>query len=48
LVPLRFSVAHQGCSWFCFELETQEDLILVGWEYGFTSKGTQVVMGVRA
>jgi hypothetical protein len=48
LVPLRFAVAHQGCSWFCFELETQEDLILVGWEYGYTSKGTQTVMGVRA
>ena len=48
LVPLRFSVAHQSAAWFCFEIETQADIILVGWEYTWTSKGTMVVQGPRA
>jgi len=48
LVPLRFSVAHQSAAWFCFELETDEDLTLVGYEYEYTTKGTRVVAGVRA
>jgi hypothetical protein len=48
LVPLRFSVAHQSAAWFCFEIETQQDIILVGWEYSYTSKGTLVTMGPRA
>ena len=48
LVPLRFSVAHMSAAWFCFELETDEDLVLVGYEYEYTTKGTRVVAGVRA
>lgn len=48
LVPLRFSVAHQSAAWFCFEIETTEDLVLVGYEYEYTTKGTRVVAGVRA
>jgi hypothetical protein len=48
LVPLRFSVAHQSCAWFCFEVETTEDLVLVGYEYEYTTKGTRVVAGVLA
>ena len=48
LVPLRFSVAHMSAAWFCFELETTEDITIVGYEYEWTSKGTRVVAGVRA
>jgi len=48
LVPLRFSVAHMSAAWFCFEIETTEDLVLVGYEYEWTTKGTRVVAGVRA
>ena len=48
LVPLRYSVAHQSAAWFCFEIETTSDVILVGHEYEFTTKGTKVVMGRRA
>ena len=48
LVPLRFSVAHMSAAWFCFELETDEDVVLVGYEYEYTTKGTRVVAGVRA
>jgi len=48
LVPLRFSVAHQSAAWFCFEIETTEDLVLVGYEYEYTTKGTRVVAGVVA
>ena len=47
-VPLRFSVAHQSAAWFCFEMETTEDLVLVGYEYEYTTKGTRTVAGVRA
>ena len=48
LVPLRYSIAHQSAAWFCFELETTDDIIIVGHEYEFTTKGTKVVMGRRA
>jgi len=48
LVPVRFSVAHQSCSWFCFEVQTTEDATLVGYEYEYDSKGTRVIAGVRA
>ncbi len=48
LVPLRFSIAQQSCSWFCFEFETTDDLIFVGYELEYTTKGTRVVMGKRA
>ena len=48
LVPLRFSVAQQSCSWFAFEFETTDDLIFIGYELEYTSKGTRVTMGKRA
>ena len=48
LVPIRVSVANVGCSWFAFELETTEDLTLVGYEVGFVMKGVSTVAGVRA
>ena len=48
LVPLRFSVAHMSAAWFCFELETTEDIVLVGYEYTYTTKGTLIVQGPRA
>jgi len=48
LVPLRFSVAHQSAAHFCFEIETTEDITLIGWELEATTKGTRVVAGVRA
>lgn len=48
LVPLRYSVAQMSAAWLCFELETDGDIILVGHEYEFTTKGTKVVMGRRA
>jgi len=47
-VPLRYSVAHHSAAWFCFEVETTADIIIVGHEYEFTTKGTKVVMGRRA
>jgi hypothetical protein len=48
LVPLRYSVAHGSAAWFCFEVETSEDIVLLGFEYEYDSKGTRVVQGVRA
>jgi len=47
-VPLRYSVAHHSAAWFCFEVETTADIVIVGHEYEFTTKGTKVVMGRRA
>jgi hypothetical protein len=47
LVPLRFSVAHQSAAWFCFEVETNEDLVIVGFEYEYSDKGNRVVAGVQ-
>lgn len=48
LIPLRVSVAHQSAAWFCFEIETQAEITLVGYEYDYITKGTRVVAGVRA
>jgi len=48
LVPLRVSVAHQSAAWFCFEVETDAELTIVGYEYEYQSKGTKVIAGVRA
>ena len=47
LVPLRFSVAHQSAAWFCFEIETDEDLTLIGFEYEYSDKGVKVIAGVQ-
>jgi len=48
LVPLRFSVAHQSAAWFCFEISTDKEIVLVGYEYEYTTKGTKTIAGVRA
>jgi hypothetical protein len=48
LVPLRYAVAVQSCSHFAFEIETTTDIVLVGFEYGYTVRGTDVVRGRRA
>jgi len=48
LVPLRYSVAHMSAAWFCFEIETTADIILVGHEFEYTTKGTKIVQGRRA
>jgi hypothetical protein len=48
LVPLRVSIAQQSCAWFAFEVATTEDLIFVGYEIEYVSKGTKTIMGVRA
>jgi hypothetical protein len=48
LVPLRFALHQQSCSWFAFEWETDDDLIMVGYELEYYSKGTRVTMGKRA
>ena len=48
LVPVRYSIAQQSCSWFSFEIETTDDLIFIGYELEYATKGTRVVMGKRA
>jgi hypothetical protein len=35
-------------AWFAFEIETTEDIVLVGFEYEYTVKPTRVTAGVRA
>ena len=47
-VPLRVSVAQQSCSWFAFEVETTDDLILVGYSVEFQQRGTITIEGRRA
>lgn len=47
-VPMRFSVAVQSAAWFAFELESDQDFTLVGWEIEFTARGTRVVQGHKA
>jgi hypothetical protein len=48
MVPLRYAVAVQSCAHFAFEIETSDDIVLIGFEYGYTVKGTEVARGRRA
>jgi len=48
LVPIRIPVAQQSCSWFKFGIETADDILLVGYEIEYTSRGTQVIAGKTA
>lgn len=47
LATVRFSIAQQSSSWFAWEFQTQEDLILLGYEVGYISKGVKTIMGKR-
>ncbi len=47
-VPLRVAVAVQSCSWFSFEVETQDDLTLVGWSVSYQERGTMTIEGRRS
>jgi len=44
-VPMRFSVATQSAAWFAFEISSDQDFTLVGWEIEFTARGTRVIKG---
>lgn len=46
-VPLRVAVATQSCSWFAFEIETVDDLTLVGWSVDYQERGTMTIEGRR-
>jgi len=48
LVPIRIPVAVQSCSWFKFRIETTDDILLVGYELDYVSRGTMVIAGKRA
>jgi hypothetical protein len=48
LVPIRVPVAVQSCSWFKFRIETTDDVLLVGYELDYVSRGTIVIAGKRA
>lgn len=48
LVPIRVPVAVQSCSWFKFRIETTDDILIVGYELDFVSRGTVVIAGKRA
>jgi hypothetical protein len=48
LVPLRVPVAVQSCSWFKFQLQTTNDVIFVGYEIEYVSRGTTTIAGKRA
>ena len=48
LVPLRVSVAQQSCAWFAFEVQTTDDLVIVGHEIEYSFGGSRTIMGKRA
>ena len=48
LVPIRLPVALQSCSWFKWELETTDDVTLVGYEIEYVARGTVTVAGKLA
>ena len=46
-VPLRYAVAVQSCAHFCFEVSTSDDVTLIGYEYGYSVRGTEIARGRR-
>jgi hypothetical protein len=48
LVPLRVAVAPGKAFSFCWEFETTDDVIFIGWDLAFASDGTQVIAGKLA
>jgi hypothetical protein len=48
LVPIRVPVAVQSCSWFKFRIETTDDVLFVGYELDYVSRGTIVIAGKRS
>ncbi len=47
-VPMRFPVAVQSAAWYAFEVSSDQDFTLVGWEIEFTARGTRVIQGHKA
>ena len=47
LVPIRLPVALQSCSWFKFRVETTDDILLVGYEIEYATRGSLVIQGKR-
>ena len=48
LTELRYPVAQKGCSHFAFEIETTNDIVLLGYSVEFTSNETQTIRGKRS
>ena len=47
LAAIRFSIAQQSASWFSWGFSTTDDLILMGYEVEYTTKGTKTIFGKR-
>lgn len=47
VVPLRIPVAAQSCAWWQFEVQTTEDVVVVGWQVEYQTRGTRVIEGRR-
>jgi hypothetical protein len=48
LTEFRYPIAQKGASHFAFEIETTNDMILLGYSVEFTSTETQTIRGKRA
>jgi hypothetical protein len=45
LVPIRLPTAVQSCSWFKFRIDTTDDILLVGYEVEYATRGSVVIEG---
>lgn len=45
LVAIRLPTAVQSCSWFKFRIDTTDDILLVGYEVEYASRGSVVIEG---
>ena len=45
LVPIRLPTAVESCSWFKFRIDTTDDILLVGYEVEYASRGSVVIEG---
>ena len=48
VTEIRFPIPEKGCSRFQFQLDTQEDLVLIGYTIDYTMTGTKIITGQSA
>jgi hypothetical protein len=45
VTEIRFPIPEKGCSRFQFQLDTQKDLVLIGYTIDYTMTGTKIITG---
>ena len=47
MTPIRFDVHNASCSWFRWQIETTEDVVVVGYAIDFTASNMRIIAGKK-